>query len=145
MHKALVLESFDKPITIKELPTPNVTPGSVLVSPLYTGLKCYSRAISKGNLPYPLTLPLTPGNFCIACVEIVGPDATFIKPDDVVWLDPTIAVRDDPDMQHLFAFHAGITPASQKLMADVWRNGCYVEKTPAPLESVFPFPDSIFK
>lgn len=143
--KALVLESFDKPITIRSLPTPTVVLGSVLVSPIYAGIQSYLRAIFTGALPYPLTLPQTPGPSAIARVEAVGPDATNVKPGDIVWVDPTISARDNPDAQILLGLNAGITPGSRKLMAEGWRNGCFAEKALVPLENVFVLPTRLFE
>lgn len=144
-YKALVLEAFDKPITLKELPTPTVGPGSVLIKPLYAGLQSYSRAIFQGKLPFPMTLPQTPGTSAIARVEAVGPDAVSLKAGDIVWVEPTISARDDPDTQILFAFYAGITPAGKSLMANAWKNGNYGEKTLAPMENLYVLPETLFK
>jgi NADPH:quinone reductase-like Zn-dependent oxidoreductase len=143
-YKALILSSFDQPITLQSLPIPIVNTGSVLVQPLYAGLQSYSRAVFTGKVPYPLTLPQTPGTSAIARVEAVGPDATSVKPGDIVWVEPTISARDDPDTQLLLGFHAGVTPAANKLMRDVWRNGCYGEKLLIPLENAHVLPQSLF-
>ncbi|KAF2469979.1 isopropanol dehydrogenase [Lindgomyces ingoldianus] len=144
-YKALVISAFDKPIAVQELPTPTITPGSALINPLYAGLQPYSRAIFTGKVPYPLILPLTPGTTCIARVEAVGADATSLNPGDIVWVDATILGRDNPDNQILLALHGGSNAGSQKLMADVWRNGCCGEKTLVPLENCHVLPESLFK
>lgn len=144
-YKALVLEALDKPVALKQLPTPPVTPGSVLVQPLYAGFKSYLRALFTGKAPFPLSLPLTPGTSCVARVEAVGPDATAIKAGDIVWVDGTITARDDPDTQILLALHGGATPASRQLMTGVWRNGAFAEKLLAPLENCFVLAPSLFQ
>ncbi|KAF2652765.1 GroES-like protein [Lophiostoma macrostomum CBS 122681] len=143
-YKALVLESFEKPIALKSLPVPQVAPGSALVSPIYSGVQPYIRTVFAGKL-YPITLPLTPGTQCIARVDAVGPDAVTTKPGDIVWVDSTITARDNPDEQILLAFFGGTSPAAMKLMEGVWRNGCYAEKTLVPLENSYVLPERLFK
>ncbi|KAF2269963.1 putative isopropanol dehydrogenase [Lojkania enalia] len=136
-YKALILESFDNLPEVKDLPTPTVTSGSVLVNPLYAVLQNYSRALFKGI--FPVTLPLTPGNSSVARVEVVGPDAVTIKPGDIVWVDSLISGRDDPDTQMLTGMYGG-----GRLM-DAWRHGHYGEKALIPLENVHVLPPSLFE
>ncbi|ORY09997.1 chaperonin 10-like protein [Clohesyomyces aquaticus] len=144
-HKALVLSSHTEPIAVKNLPTPSATSGSALVSPIYAGIGSNARLIFTGKLPYPLRLPLTPGQSCIARVGAVGPDATSLKPGDIVWVDPTISSRDDSDTKILLGLFGGGSPGAEKLMEDGWRHGCYAEKALVPLENCFVLPESLFK
>ncbi|KAF2182997.1 isopropanol dehydrogenase [Zopfia rhizophila CBS 207.26] len=144
-HKALVLESFSKPITLQTITTPKPTIGSALIRPLYAPLQSYSRIIFAGQFPSPLTLPFTPGSSCVARIESVAPDATSLKPGDIVFVDPTISSRDDPDTQMLLALFAGGSDGSKKLMTDAWRNGCFSQKAIVPLENCYKLPERLFK
>lgn len=144
-HKALVLESYGQPLTIEELPTPIATPGSVLIEPLYAFFPNHTAFLFSGKAPYHLSLPLTPGYACVARVETAPADATSIKPGNLVWVDPTISARDDPNTQILIGLHGGDTEGSKKLMSDGWRNGTWAEKAIVPLENCFLLPDTLFK
>lgn len=144
-YRALVLESHGTPLVIQEMPRPTVTMGSALVKILYAGLFSYSREIFSGKPPYPSKTPYTPGTAAIGRIEAVGPDATSLKPGDIVWVDSTITARDDPDTQILLALIEGTTPGAKKLSQEVWYNGCYSEKVVVPLESCFSISKSVFK
>ena len=49
-HKALVLEEFGTPLTIRDVPTPCVTPGSALVAPLYAWIPPTLPMVLSGAL-----------------------------------------------------------------------------------------------
>ncbi|OCK84337.1 isopropanol dehydrogenase [Lepidopterella palustris CBS 459.81] len=136
-HKALVLSSFDKPISLETVPTPTATPGSAILRVLAAGLPAYARDIFTGKLPYVLTLPQVLGPSCVARVIEVGPDAIVLKPGQLVFVDPTIAARDDSDCNFLLGLHGGVTEESQRLMRESWRDGCYAEIVKAPLENCY--------
>jgi len=121
-------------MSVKTVPTPSASPGSATLRVLAAGLQSYSRAVFTGKLPYILTLPQVPGASCVARVFEVGPDATTLKPNDLVWIDATITARDDADCNFLLGMHGGVTEGSQKLMRESWRDGCYAEVVKAPLE-----------
>ena len=144
-HKALVLESFDKPIVLKDVTTPTAAPGSALVKVLYVGVSNLIRALSTGKTAYPLKLPQTLGASAVGRVEAIGHDAVLIKEGDVVWIDPTIAARDNPDAQMLLGLMAGMTPASQKLMESPWRDGTFAQKVVVPLENCHVLPTVLFQ
>jgi D-arabinose 1-dehydrogenase-like Zn-dependent alcohol dehydrogenase len=70
-------------------------------------------------------------------VAAVGPDATSLKPDQLVFVELTLRARDDPDTKILRGFHEGATDGSRRLMAaDDWRNGCWATLMTAAMESV---------
>lgn len=144
-YKALVLESHGAPLTVRDLPKPTVSVGSALVQILYAGLFSYSREIFLGKPPYPSKTPYTPGTAGIGRIEALGPDATSLRPGDIVWVDSTITARDDPDNQVLLALIEGTTPGAKKLGQDVWCNGCYSEKVLVPMENCFSISESLFK
>jgi threonine dehydrogenase-like Zn-dependent dehydrogenase len=75
----------------------------------------------------------------------VGPDATSLKPGDIIWVDPTISGRDDADTKILLGLLGGAGAGAEKLMEDGWRHGVYAEKALLPLENCFALPESLFK
>ncbi|KAH7394601.1 putative isopropanol dehydrogenase [Pyrenochaeta sp. MPI-SDFR-AT-0127] len=145
-YKALVLESFSEPLSIKPFPIPTIANGTVLVQPLYATLESDLRDVYNGNVSFfNLQVPLTPGGCCVARVEAVPPDAVAIKPGDIVWVELTITARDDPDTKILLGLMGGMTPAANQLMRDGWRNGVFAEKAVVPLENVHVLPESLFQ
>lgn len=101
----------------------------------------FTKTIYNGVRNYPYPVPLTLGSTAIGRVVALGPDATALKVGDLCFLDVTIRGRDDIDRSafatFLSAMHEGMTPGSRRLMADVWRDGCYAEFVRWPLENCF--------
>lgn len=81
-------------------------------------------------------MPLIPGFSAIGRVVAVGPDATKIKPGQLVYVDCTIRSRDDPSDIFIAGVADGYTPGSKKLMRDVWRNWTYAEYCRVPIENL---------
>ena len=55
------------------------------------------KSVFDGTLPYVLTFPLTPSSGCIARVHAVGPDATTLKPGQLVLCDIGAPIRINAD------------------------------------------------
>ncbi|KAF2689157.1 GroES-like protein [Lentithecium fluviatile CBS 122367] len=146
-YKALVHNAPDQPLTLKTLPVPTspLPLGTALVQPLYSNIASYTRSLVNGKYTRPVAYPFLPGHSCVARIEAVGADATFLKPGDIVWVDSFITARDDPDTQFLLGFFGGVTPAAQGLMAKAWPGGCFSEKAVVPLENCFVLPKLLFK
>ena len=134
--RALVLTSRDRPLTVETLPTPQPTIGSAVVRILVAKTISYMREVYSGKRPYPFPTPMTPGISGVGRVAAVGPDATKLKPGDLVYIDPTVRSRDDPTDVFLAGLHEGFTPGSAKLMKDVYKDWTYAEYCRAPLENV---------
>ena len=77
---------------------------------------------------------MIPGANCIGRIHDVGPDATILKPGQLVLCDITVKARDDPDVSILMGLHGGAAP---KLMEGEWRDGSFAEYAKFPLENVF--------
>ncbi|KAJ7750472.1 alcohol dehydrogenase [Mycena maculata] len=135
-HRTLLLTSRDQPPTITQQPTPQPTPGSITLRVLASGVVSYSSDVFTGRRPYPFPTPLIPGVSCIARVAATGPDTTSLKPNDLVFLDPTIHARDNPAYAMLIGLHAGYNDVSPQLMEGEWRNGTWAEYVRVPLENV---------
>lgn len=143
VHRALVLDSFDKPMSIQTVPKPLPGVGEVVVRVLATYVVLYASEIFDGTRPYPLTLPLIPGHSAIGRIEETGPDAIRISKGKLVLCNPTIRSRDDPDASILLGCHGGFDPAAKKLMNECWRDGTYAEFTKFPLENVFALDEDV--
>lgn len=66
----------------------------------------------------------------------VGPDATRLKPGDLVFMDCFFRSRDDPaTTQIMTGLASGPSPAQQKLMEIGWRDGLYKTFATVPLEN----------
>ena len=134
--KALVLTSRDKPLTVETLPTPQPTIGNAIVRVLVAKTISYMREVYNGTRPYPFPTPITPGTSAVGRVVAVGPDATRLKPGDLVYIDTLVRSRDDPTDLYLAGLHEGHTPGAAKLMKDVYRDWTYAEYCSAPLENL---------
>jgi threonine dehydrogenase-like Zn-dependent dehydrogenase len=137
-QRALVLSSFEKPVSVESIPKPVAKAGEVVVRVLATHLVPYSRKIFDGSSGYPLSLPMVPGSMAIGRIEDIGPDAVSLTKGQLVFCDVTIRGRDDPNVSILFGTHAGVTPASRTLMDGEWRHSTLAEFARFPLENVFP-------
>lgn len=137
-HRALVLHSRSEPLALETHPLPNATPGSVIVRILAANIVPYQSEIITGVRPYPLSLPMTPGNTAIARVHEIGPDTTSLIQGQLVYVDITLRARDNPAVSILYGIHGGGYPAAQKLMDGEWRNSTYAEYAKVPLENVYP-------
>ncbi|KKY25084.1 putative isopropanol dehydrogenase [Phaeomoniella chlamydospora] len=137
MH-ALVCESLDRPFSLKSIPTPDVTPGSIVVKVLACAVQSNLKEMFSGQGPFKFPTPIVPGTRAVGRVAITGPDTTSLSVGQLVMLDPFITARDNPDLQIIWGTFGGPCPASQKLMADNWRNAAFAEYTRVPLENCFP-------
>ncbi|KAL2797232.1 isopropanol dehydrogenase [Aspergillus keveii] len=142
-HKALVLHARDAPLTLETVPRPVASTGDAIVSILAADIVPYMSEVLTNKLPYPLALPMTPGNTAIGRIHEVGPDAVSLTPGQLVFCDITIRARDDPSVSILYGIHGGGYPAAQKLMDGVWRNATYAEYARFPLENVYPLNENI--
>ncbi|KAM3086998.1 hypothetical protein ACMFMF_000929 [Clarireedia jacksonii] len=133
-QKALRLKSKGQPLSLDEVPIPTSGPGSVVVKILGTFVLSYLPSVLDGSLPYPMTLPITPGGSSIGRVYSVGADSVSLEVGQLVYCDSTIHARDDPDLAILMGLHGG---AAMKLMEGEWRHGTFAEYAKFPLENVF--------
>ena len=131
-HRALVVHSTDIPPKVETLPTPQPGPGVAIVRTLAANVISYMRQIYNGERQYPYPKPLVPGTSAIGRVAAVGPDATSLKPGQLVHVDCVIRGRDDPDNVFLAGIHEGYTEGSKKLMHGEWKDSTYAEYAKVP-------------
>jgi threonine dehydrogenase-like Zn-dependent dehydrogenase len=136
--KAVVLSERINPIliSVKEVPIPAPTAGSVVVQILATAILDYMREVLTGARPYPMKVPLIPGGNGIGRISAIGPDAASLKVGQLVLIDSYIRARDDTDAGFLLGLHAGADPRTHKLAGGPWRNGTLAQYANIPLENV---------
>ncbi|KAL2857216.1 isopropanol dehydrogenase [Aspergillus pseudoustus] len=142
-HKALVLHARDAPLALESVPLPRASPGDAIVRILAADIVPYMKEVLTNKRPYPLSLPMTPGNTAIGRIHEVGPDAVSLVPGQLVFCDITIRARDNPSVSILYGIHGGGYPAAQKLMDGVWRNATYAEHARFPLENLYPLNEEL--
>ncbi|KAI2626596.1 alcohol dehydrogenase GroES domain-containing protein [Hypoxylon sp. NC1633] len=136
-YTGLLFHSASSPPTLAALPTPMPTAGTVIIKPLYSIVVQYANQIFMNGNPrgYKYPLPFVPGGACIARVAAVPPDATALKPGQLVFVELTVRSREDRNTRILRGFHEGNTDGTRRLMA-AWRNGCWATLSSAPTENV---------
>ena len=136
-QQALVLSSFSDGPELKTIETPSPTTGSAVLNVLSTNVLTYARSLYNGTLQYPLTLPMVIGSSAIGRIAAIGPDATRLKPGQLVLFEIFIHGRDAPQDTMLFGTMAGFTPQSRRLMEGEWRHATYAEFAKVPLENCY--------
>jgi threonine dehydrogenase-like Zn-dependent dehydrogenase len=136
VHSALVCTSRDKPLTVEKRPIPQSTPGSAVARIAGVGIVSYAREVYDGTRPYTFPTPVTIGTSAIGRIASIGPDATLLKPGQLVYIDGTVRSRDNPQDVFLSGVHDGYSEGSKSLMAGEWRDGTCAEYAKVPLENV---------
>lgn len=138
--RAAVLTEFGAPLTVREVPVPAAGGGEVLVDVLATCVLPYAAEVFGGERNYPLVPPVVPGLGGVGRVVGVGPDATRLRPGDLVWCDPTVRSRDDaltPDITLQGWSSRG--EGGARLAAHL-HDGSFAGSMRVPTENVFPLP-----
>src|SRR5579872_6387347 len=87
--KAAVVESFGKPLVIREVPIPTPGPGQALVEIVASGVCHTDLHAADGDWPIQPTLPFTPGHEGAGIVAAVGAEVRHLKEGDrvgIAWL-----------------------------------------------------------
>lgn len=136
--RAAVLEAFGQPLVVKQVPTPELGTGEVIVDVVATRVLAYAKDVLSGERGYVLKLPVIPGPGAIGRVRRTGPDATRLAVGDWVYCDPTVRSRDDalsPDitLQGLSARDEG-----GSRLQEYYGNGAWAEQVRVPTENAVP-------
>lgn len=137
-HKAISLSGPNQRFSIITAETPQPTSGQVLVRVYSVLINPTYKLIFSGAIPVFRHFPVTPGGSSIGRVEAVGPDAISVQVGQLVFVDPAISSRDDPDQKIVHGTIQGFTEKAARLAANGWRNGAMAEKVIVPLENVVP-------
>ncbi|MET9077245.1 zinc-binding dehydrogenase [Streptomyces sp. NPDC004232] len=139
--RAAVLTQFGAPLTVRELPDPEVRGGEVVVEVVAACVLPYAAEVFSGARNYPLVPPVVPGTGGVGRIVHVGPDATRLRVGDLVWCDPTVRSRDDaltPDITLQGWSSRGDGGAR---LARHLHHGSFAERMRVPTENVFPLPE----
>jgi len=87
--KAAVVTAFDKPLSIEELPVPEVGPGQILMKVEASGVCHTDLHAARGDWPVKPALPFVPGHEGVGYVAAVGARVKAVREGDrigVPWL-----------------------------------------------------------
>lgn len=101
----------------------------------------YADEVFSGERRYPLEPPVISGVGAIGRVVSTGPDATRLRPGDLVWCDSTVRSRDDavtPDITLQGWSSAG---AGGLALSRYFHDGPFAERMRVPTENAVPLGD----
>ncbi|KAJ1547446.1 hypothetical protein HK405_005831 [Cladochytrium tenue] len=141
-HRAVVLEAFGVPPTVRVVPTPSPAPGQVLVRVRAAAVLSYQAAVLSGARGNPLSLPTVPG--CGAVGEVAATCSTDaacgLRVGDLVFVDPSLRRRDDASGRVVNLsghYHQDVAAAARDAS---WRDGSWAEMMLVPVENAIPVP-----
>ncbi|KAH7127962.1 hypothetical protein B0J13DRAFT_454108 [Dactylonectria estremocensis] len=136
-NRALWLASYDEAPSVKELPIPEATSGTVVIRVLGTSIPSYTRLLHEGKIPnLNISPPYVPNANTIGRVHAVGPDAVYLKVGDLVYGDATVRARDDPSTM-IMAGHIGAPGLEGQKLVREWRDGSLQQFQRLPLENIY--------
>jgi alcohol dehydrogenase len=140
--KAWRLERPGGELALKDIPVPEVRPGSVLVRIEASVLMSYLKPYVEGKLPFynPPPSAFTIGTNGIGVVQAVGRDVWHLKPGRRVVLSSHFVARENVEdpAQILVGLTAGA--GAESVLAD-WPDGTLAEYALMPVEAVTPAAD----
>jgi alcohol dehydrogenase len=134
--KAVIFERIGAPLVVRDIPSPVLGAGEVLVDVCASRVLSYAGEVFSGQRTYPFDLPAVPGLGPIGQVRALGNDATKLQVGDWVMCDPTIRSRDDaltPDIMLQGLIAPG--PGAKRLQAWIG-DGAWAEQIRMPTENV---------
>ncbi|KAK7413082.1 hypothetical protein QQX98_008030 [Neonectria punicea] len=135
-QQVLVLTRVGEPMTLETRPVPRAGPGSVVIRVLAASLRANTPTVYRNpESGHPLPLPFVPGFACIGRIVDTGPDATRLKPDQLVFFDPYILGRDGSDSTYVSGLMEGSSEGGRILARGEWRVPTYAEYAKLPLEN----------
>ena len=140
--KAWILEAPGGALSLKDVPVPDVTPGSVLVDVKAVPLLGYTRKYVDGVMPYWYpSRPFTIGTNGIGVVRAVGDGVYHVKPGQRALVQPYL-VANEPvaDPAQILMGLTGMSADSGKMLED-WADGTLSETARVPASTVLGLPD----
>lgn len=136
--KAARLITPGQPLSIENIPEPELLPGSIKIQVEYATVPSFAAAVFSGQLPFPLPVPYTPGPSCIGTVESAADDVTGFTPGQKVLCAPHFsATVNGRGSEEILIGWFGLTSGSGPLM-NRWKNGAFAEKAVFPVRCVTP-------
>ncbi|MFF0456683.1 alcohol dehydrogenase catalytic domain-containing protein [Nocardia africana] len=139
--RAAMLEQFGQPLTVRTVPDPVAGPGEVLVDVLATCVLPYAAEVFGGARKYPLEPPVIPGMGGVGRVISAGPDATRLRPGDLVWCDPTVRSRDDARTPDITLQGWSSRGEGGLRLSRYFHHGSFAERMVVPTENAVPLGD----
>jgi alcohol dehydrogenase, propanol-preferring len=137
--KAAVIHSFDKPLSIEDVPKPKADSGEVVVKVETCGL-CHSDIhAAHGDWPFKPKLPLIPGHEVIGIVESVGNGVKEVKEGDRVaipWMGYACGSCG-------YCVSGWETLCEQQVATGYWVDGGYAEYAKANAKFVGKIPNGV--
>lgn len=116
---------------------PEVVPGTAIVKVLAATALSYVRDVFQaGEGSFRHAFPQAIGMFAVGRIVALGPDATSLKLGDLVFQDPTVHARDNPEVWILQGYGNSFDTEDLTLGAGEWRHGSFAEYVRVPLESI---------
>ncbi len=137
--KAWRLERLGGDLSLKDVPMPQVRPGSVLVRIEASSLMSYLKSYVQGKLPIynPPPSEFTIGTNGVGVVDAIGRDVWHLKPGQRVVLSSHFVARENVEdpAQVLIGLTSGA--GAEPVLAD-WPDGTLAEYALMPAEAVTP-------
>jgi len=142
--KAAVLNELNAPLIIKELPDPELLPGSIIVRVQSSYVMSYTKNVLDGKSGFTLPVPYTPGLCAVGIIEAVDAGVNGLRVGQRVFCQPNFSSHTNrtPNDSILIGWF-GLYPESEHLISR-WKNGAFAEKTVYPAECVTPIRDHEF-
>jgi len=139
MMKAAILHQFEEPLTIEEIPIPEVKAGQILIKIAASGVCHTDLHAVNGDWPVKPMLPLIPGHEGAGTVVAIGAGVTQVKEGDRVgipWLYTACG-------QCEFCLGAWETLCKKQKNTGYSVNGCYAEYVIADPQYVGHLPNDL--
>ena len=137
--KAWRLERLGGTLGLKDVPTPEPRPGSVLVRIEASVLMSYLKPYVAGKLPLynPPPGPFTPGTNGVGVVAAVGRDVWHLKPGQRVVLSSHFVAAENVEDPAQVLIGLTSSPDAAPVLAD-WPDGTLAEYALMPVEAITP-------
>lgn len=137
-NRAVVLCGVGQGGILEKRPIPSAGPGSVVIQVLAASVRSNSPTVYRDpDSGHALPFPFVPGFAAIGRVVDLGPDATKLRAEQLVFFDPFIQARDRGGI-YISGMMEGFGDGSQKLSRGEWRDSTYADFTKVPLENCHP-------
>ncbi len=138
--KAWQIDGLGSPLEYRDIPLPQVRPGSVLVRIETTSLMSYLKDYVEGRLKtyLPPAGAFTPGGNGFGTIEAVGRDVWHLKPGQKVMLSSHLVAADNvPDKEQILIGVTRFNAAGEAMQAD-WPDGTLADYALFPVSAVTP-------
>ncbi|KAH8901928.1 putative alcohol dehydrogenase [Coniochaeta sp. PMI_546] len=137
-YRGLQVTSASSPAQVATIPTPALTPSTVLIRPIITHLVSYISSIFGDNNSrgYSYPTPLVPGSSSVGRILAAASDLPGLRPGQLAYVDPVLRARDGSGAKILHGLNGSHTEAGRAMMEGEWRNGSFGEIVRVPAENV---------